>query len=137
MKTSAISPGMAVEAVQTVTPDLTAPHVGSGSLSVYATPAMAVFVERTCAAMVADLIADGQTTVGSELHIRHLAPTPQGASVRIRAVVEACDDNVITFRAQIWDDVELVGEAEHKRVVIDVERFLRRVQAKNEAGQGE
>lgn len=128
-----ISPGLAAEATQKVTPDLTAPHIGSGSLSVYATPAMVAFVERTCASLVADRLGEGQTTVGVELHVRHLAPTPQGADVRIRAVVEEVDTNLITFRAQIWDDVELIGEVVHKRVVIDIERFLRRVRAKNRA----
>jgi fluoroacetyl-CoA thioesterase len=80
--------------------------------------------------MVAPLLPKGNDTVGVDIHVRHLAPTPVGGKVRIRAEVVAVDDKVIVFKAQLWDDDELVGEADHQRVVIDVERFLNRVQDK-------
>jgi fluoroacetyl-CoA thioesterase len=125
-----IKPGMSVEDTQEVTSEVTATHVGSGSLRVYATPAMALFVERTCKDMVAPLLPKGNDTVGVDIRVRHLAPTPVGGKVRIRAEVVAADEKTIAFKAQLWDDVELVGEADHQRVVIDVERFLKRVREK-------
>jgi predicted thioesterase len=121
---------MVAEATQEVTCELTALHVGSGDLQVYATPAMAALVEQTCTSMVTPLLPNGQTSVGTELHIRHLAPTPMGGMVRIRAEVVAAQNNLITFNARIWDEVELVGEVDHQRVVIEVDRFMRRVDAK-------
>ncbi|MCK4694051.1 MAG: thioesterase family protein [Anaerolineales bacterium] len=130
MRSSSIEPGMVAEATQEVTCELTALHVGSGDLQVYATPAMAALVEQTCTSMVTPLLPNGQTSVGTELHIRHLAPTPMGGMVRIRAEVVAAQNNLITFNAQIWDEVELVGEVDHQRVVIEVDRFMRRVDAK-------
>jgi len=130
MRSSSIEPGMVAEATQEVTCELTALHVGSGDLQVYATPAMAALVEQTCTSMVMPLLPNGQTSVGTELHIRHLAPTPMGGMVRIRAEVVAAQNNLITFNAQIWDEVELVGEVDHQRVVIEVARFMRRVDAK-------
>jgi len=130
MRSSSIEPGMVAEATQEVTCELTALHVGSGDLQVYATPAMAALVEQTCTSMVMPLLPNGQTSVGTELHIRHLAPTPMGGMVRIRAEVVAAQNNLITFNAQIWDEVELVGEVDHQRVVIEVDRFMRRVDAK-------
>ena len=130
MRSSSIEPGMVAEATQEVTCELTALYVGSGDLQVYATPAMAALVEQTCTSMVTPLLPDGQTSVGTELRIRHLAPTPMGGMVRIRAEVVAAQDNLITFNARIWDEVELVGEVDHQRVVIEVDRFMRRVDAK-------
>ncbi|MCK4961410.1 MAG: thioesterase family protein [Anaerolineales bacterium] len=130
MRSSSIEPGLVAEATQEVTCELTALHVGSGDLQVYATPAMAALVEQTCMSMVTPLLPNGQTSVGTELHIRHLAPTPMGGMVRIRAEVVAAQNNLITFNAQIWDEVELVGEVDHQRVVIEVDRFMRRVDAK-------
>ena len=130
MRSSSIKPGMVAEATQEVTCQLTAFHVGSGDLQVYATPAMAALVEQTCMSMVTPLLPNGQTSVGTELHIRHLAPTPMGGMVRIRAEVVAAQNNRITFNARIWDEVELVGEVDHQRVVIEVDRFMRRVDAK-------
>ena len=131
MRSSSIEPGMVAEAIQEVTCELTALHVGSGDLQVYATPAMVALVEQTCSSMVMPLLPKSQTSVGTELHIRHLAPTPMGGMVRIRAEVVDVRDNLITFNARIWDEVELVGEVEHQRAVIGVERFMRRVDAKS------
>jgi fluoroacetyl-CoA thioesterase len=127
-----ITPGMVSEATQKVTPEMTASHLGSGSLRVYATPAMCALVERTCATMVALRLTETQTTVGVKLHIHHLAPTPVGSEVRIRAEVTKFQEKIIVFKAQIWDEVELVGEAEHHRFVIEEERFLRRVRTKSQ-----
>ena len=125
-----IEVGLKAVATQEVTPELTATHIGSGSLSVYATPAMASLVEHTCASMVSELLPEGQTTVGVEIHLRHLAPTPVNSVVQIRAEVVSVDNNLISFNAQVFDEMELVGEAEHRRAVIKVDRFLRRVDAK-------
>jgi len=122
--------GLKAVATQEVTPELTATHIGSGSLSVYATPAMASLVEHTCASMISKLLPEGQTSVGVEIHLRHLAPTPVNSMVEIRAEVVSVDKNLISFTAQIFDKVELVGEAEHHRAVIEVDRFLKRVDAK-------
>ena len=130
MRSYSIEPGMVAEATQEVTCELTALHVGSGDLKVYATPAMAALVEHTCTSMVTPLLPNGQTSVGTELHIRHLAPTPMGGMVRIRAKVVAAQDNLITFNARIWDEVELVGEVDHQRVIVEVDRFMRRVDTK-------
>ena len=128
---ASIFPGMVCEATQKVTPELTASHIGSGSLQVFATPAMCALVEKTCASMVAPQLAEDQTTVGVMLHIHHVAPTPVGSEVRLRAEVLEFQENLIIFKAQIWDEVELVGNAEHHRVVVDEERFLRRVRTKS------
>jgi predicted thioesterase len=125
-----IEVGLKAEATQEVTPELTATHIGSGSLSVYATPAMASLIEHTCASMVSELLPEGQTTVGVEIHLRHLAPTPVNSVVKIQTEVVTVDNNLISFNAQIFDEVELVGEAEHRRAVIEIDRFLKRVDAK-------
>ncbi len=109
---------------------MSAAHLGSGSLRVLATPAMALLVEEVCRKLVEPLLAAGQSTVGAELTLRHLAPTPVGMGVRLRAEVASVEGRRIGFHVRVWDAAELVGEAEHTRVIIDVERFLKRVQAK-------
>ncbi len=128
-----ISRGMSMEESRVVTVDESAAHIGSGSLKVLATPAMVAFVEQTCRALVEPLLSESKTTVGSMIKLKHLAPTPLGAEVHIRALVERVDDHVIEFSAQVWDGEEVVGEAEHTRVVIDIERFLKRVAQKSAA----
>lgn len=122
--------GLSSESAQEVTPEVSATHIGSGDLLVFATPAMAALIERTCAGLAAKHLPEGQTTVGVEIHVHHLAPTPIGGIVRARTEIVQIEGNVISFKAEIYDEIELVGEATHRRVVIDEERFLRRVRAK-------
>lgn len=129
--TEAIKPGLVMEDTQRVSTERVASHVGSGSLQVYATPAMVTFVEHTCRRLVEGLLGEGQTTVGTLIKVEHLAPTPLGADVHIRASVVGVDGRSVYFSAELRDEVEIIGRAEHTRVIIDVDRFLDRVSRKS------
>lgn len=107
-----------------------ASHVGSGTLQVLATPWMVAFMETTARLLLDELLPNTHTSVGISLNVRHLAPTPIGGQVTVRAEVFHIEGGHVTFNLRAWDEVEQVGEGQHERVVIDVERFLRRVQAK-------
>lgn len=127
-----IEVGLAVEMTARVRPDETAIHLGSGGLRVFATPAMVRFVERSCYQLLEAHLPEGQTTVGVEVHIWHLAPTPVGKAVHLRAEVVSVQEKRVRFRVEVRDDTELVGRAEHTRAIIDVDRFLARVRSKAE-----
>jgi len=122
--------GMTCEDQELVTPEISAEHVGSGALRVYATPAMALFIERVCRSMVDPLLPETQVTVGVHLDLHHRAPTPVGDRVRLKARIIALEGQSISFETEIRDSHEVVGHALHKRVVIDVDRFLKRVREK-------
>ncbi len=122
--------GDSIDVRQIVDANQAASHLGSGSLQVFATPAMVTFVERTCRQLIEPHLDEGQTSVGVAIAIRHLAPTPTGAEVRAHATILEVDGRFVHFEAQVWDEVELIGEAEHTRAVIDEDRFLKRVAAK-------
>jgi fluoroacetyl-CoA thioesterase len=130
--TASIKVGMSLEAEQFVTAEQTAPHIGSGTLRVYATPAMGMLIEETCCSLVDPLLPVGKTTVGTEIHLRHLAPTPVGKRIFVHVQVVAVDGNAITFEAQLRDDHETIGKAQHRRVVVDIERFMKRVLEKSD-----
>ncbi|HMK08426.1 MAG TPA: thioesterase family protein [Anaerolineales bacterium] len=125
--------GETIEDSQEVTIERTASHIGSGALRVYATPAMALFVERSCHALIARHLPPEKTSVGVELKVRHMAPSPLGATVHLRAEVLAIEGERVDFRCRLWDDVEPVGEVEHVRRVVETARFLRRVEEKGRA----
>ncbi len=125
-----IYPGLAHEQTFTVDPENTAYHLGSGASRVLATPWMIAFMERTAHALLTCCLPAGTSSVGTHLDVRHLAPTPQGGQVRIRAEVLSIDGLKVTFALEAWDAVEKVGEGRHERAVIDEARFLRRVEKK-------
>jgi fluoroacetyl-CoA thioesterase len=128
-----LTAGMAVSAQQPVTPERTAGHIGSGSLAVYATPAMVAFIEETARKLCDEHLPPGQTTVGAEIHVRHLAPTPAGRQIFLDLEISAVEGRRVFFKARLRDEWEAVGEAEHTRVVIDIERFKDRLTNKGPA----
>ena len=75
-----IKAGLTGECAVTVTQDLTAQRMGSGSLAVYATPAMIALMEQAAVAAIDPLLPDGQASVGVELAVKHMAATPLGAA---------------------------------------------------------
>ncbi|MGD8753784.1 MAG: thioesterase family protein [Anaerolineales bacterium] len=129
-----ITPHMHREDTFQVEEQHTAPHLGSGDVRVLATPAMTAFIERVSHQLIAEHLPEGATSVGAHMDVYHLAPTPQGETVRVMAEVAAVDKNRVQLSATIWDEHEKIGVANHQRVVIDPTRFMKRVNAKRNAG---
>jgi predicted thioesterase len=124
--------GLVRERQQQVTKERTAVHIGSGSLGVYATPAMLAFIESTSREFLDEFLDHSHTTVGTAVTLKHLAPTPEGKDVNLRVEIISVEGNSVEIKAEVWDKIEKVGEATHQRAVIDIERFMKRVNAKLE-----
>jgi fluoroacetyl-CoA thioesterase len=75
-----------------------AAFVGSGSLPVLATPWLAAFMENAAHSLLAEFLPPGSASVGVYLSLQHLAPTPAGAKVRVRAEVTAIEGRQVVFR---------------------------------------
>ena len=58
-----------------VTAANTAKTMGSGTLDVFATPALVALAEKTCWMSVADALGEGNGSVGTKLELEHTAPT--------------------------------------------------------------
>jgi fluoroacetyl-CoA thioesterase len=126
-----IQPGMTREESFSVEEEHTAIHVGSGSLRVLATPWMIAFMERNARRLIGERLPAGYSSVGAHVDVHHMAPTPVGGRVRVKAEVLAVDGWKVDFSVQAWDEQEQIGDGLHQRVVIEEERFLRRVARKN------
>lgn len=123
-------PGMIFERRYQVKPEHAASHVGSGSAPVLATPWMIAFMEQVSRDLLAQHLPEGYSSVGVHLDVHHLAPTPVGLDVLITAEVLRVNKNRVHFKVRAQDDVEQVGEGMHERVIIDEDRFMRRVTEK-------
>ncbi|MGA9349598.1 MAG: thioesterase family protein [Anaerolineae bacterium] len=122
--------GLVGQSEMVVHEENTARHLGSGSVAVLATPEMVRLIEKAAVAAVDHLLPDGYCSVGVEVNVRHLAATPVGMMVRAQAELTAVEGRKLAFRVEADDEVEKIGEGEHKRVIIDVGRFEERVEAK-------
>ena len=108
----------------------TAPRVGSGRVSVLATPVMINLIEAAALAAIEDQLPDGHQSLGIHLDVRHFAATPVGMRVTATAEVLAIDGRTVTFRVEARDEKEVIGDGRHSRVVVNVDRFDERVKKK-------
>jgi predicted thioesterase len=100
---------------------------------VFATPSMIMLMETTAAKAIKDALPDGWISVGTSVNIKHLAPTPVGSMVTSTATVIAVDGVVVTFEVSVQDATEIAGSGTHQRALVEVARFMRRVQKKKAA----
>ena len=101
-----------------------------GMPAVLATPSLIGLIERTARQALAPLLDASERTVGTEIEMRHLAPTPVGAMVTITVRVIRAEGREVTFAVEARDEHETIARGVHKRAVIRVESFSKRVAAK-------
>lgn len=130
MEIKEIKPGMKHEVTDRVTEEKTAKAMGSGSLLVYATPAMSCLMEKAAAELAETLLTEGYTSVGGSINILHKAPTPLWGRVRAEAIVESVEGPRIAYRIAAYDEAGLIGEGTHERFVVNTERFMNKAAAR-------
>ena len=115
-----------------VTPELLASRAGSGLVDVFSTPSMIAGIEGTAAASVAGELTEGQTTVGANINVAHIAATPLGMKVRFETelVDIAPNGKILTFAVAAFDEKDQIGKGTHVRAIIDRAKFEARVAAK-------
>ncbi|MFQ5613636.1 MAG: thioesterase family protein [Anaerolineae bacterium] len=118
-----IAPGLTATAGLTVEEKHTAQALGSGTVAVFATPELARLLEEAAVTALASHLEPGQTSVGIWLDLRHLAPTPVGMSVTVRATLAEVDGRRLLFELEAHDEVEKIGSGTHRRVLVDQHRF--------------
>ena len=104
--------------------------MGSGSLPVFATPAMTALMEKAATELLENLLPIGWTSVGIALSISHIAATPVGKKVRAIAKVEAVEGKKIKFTVEAFDEKEKIGFGTHERFAVLTEKFLKKAESK-------
>lgn len=98
--------------------------------AVLATPWLVAHLEFAARHAIADCLDDDERSVGTFLEIEHIAPVPEGFTVTCKARVIHVDGTGVTFQIEAHDGVELVARGLHRRRVIQVDRFARRIAKK-------
>ena len=125
-----LEPGLEAEVETIVGEAETAAHLGSGTIAVYATPALVALMENAAVCALDGHLPPGQTTVGGRIDVRHQAATPVGMQVRAQAELVEVQGRKLSFHIQAWDEVEQIGEADHIRYVVDENSFMERTGGK-------
>ncbi len=112
----------------TVNESVTAIKLGSGDMSVLATPAMMALMENAAMLAVKDELPEGCTTVGGHIESSHQKPSKIGDKVFATAEVTKVDGKKIEFKVAAYCGEVLLGEGKHLRFIVDRDRFLSKLQ---------
>lgn len=104
---------------------------GSGLLPVFSTPRLVALMESTACKAVEGTLEEGKTTVGTSIAVHHTAATPIGMRVWAEAELKEVEGRAMRFMIEAFDEHGSIGHAEHERFVIDVDRFMKKVEAKS------
>lgn len=122
---STLQPGVTGELTLEVTADLCTQR---GDQHIFSTPNMIGLVERACIHVLQPYLEGGQHSVGVRVNHRHLGPTLAGMKVTARARVREVDRRRIIFDVTVFDELgDQVGETEHDRFIIDVDKYMTRL----------
>ena len=119
-----------------VEPDLTVPAVSRHFAGfhdmpkVFATAFMVGFIEDTCVAALRPHLAPGQGSVGTHVNVSHAAATPIGMTVTCAVELVAAEGRKLRFKIACSDENGPIGEGFHDRALVDLAKFLVRLEAK-------
>jgi fluoroacetyl-CoA thioesterase len=111
-----IRPGLECRFDRVVDERLITRHVGGHG--VFATPAMIGLMEGAAHKAIVALVPDGYTTVGYEVHVRHLAPAAPGSTVTVTARLTEVKGNRLYFDVFCHLGDKLIGSGTHKRAIV-------------------
>jgi predicted thioesterase len=97
---------------------------------VYGTPYLVRDIEMTCRQLILDHGDPGEDSVGTDVAIKHLAPTLLGMSVEITVTVAAVEGRKVTFEISAKDNMDQICAGTHGRFVVDVNKTVERLKAK-------
>lgn len=107
-------------------------NVGSGSLEVFSTPSMIMLMEKAACNCMAEYLEGDETTVGTELNVKHISATPAGRTVKAKAEIIEINGREITFNVSACDESGEIGSGIHKRFLVYSEKFMQKALSKQD-----
>jgi predicted thioesterase len=122
--------GVTGELSITVGPDNRISFADARMPAVLATPWLIASLEYAARDAIAPFLEAHERSVGTYIEVEHLAPAPEGFTVRCRARVIHASGPAVTFQVEAHDGVEVIAKGIHRRRVIDADKFARRLEKK-------
>src|SRR3990172_12246645 len=105
-------------------------HLGSLSVEVLSTPRLIQLMEASALEAIQRFLSPDEVSLGTQVRIKHLSPTPLGMKVTAHAILKEVEKNRLLFWVDAHDEKEKVAEGEHERILVSKERFLQKVEKK-------
>ena len=126
---SSLQPGLSLMRRVTVDKERTISFMGEEG-RVYGTPWLIRDIEHTCRDLILEHADPGEDSVGTEVAVKHLAPTLPGSAVEITATVTAVEGRKVTFAVTAKDEIDTISSGSHARFVVDKAKTVERLKAK-------
>lgn len=123
-------PGLSGKSEMVVKEEDMVSKLGSISVDVLSTPRLIQLLETAAIEAIQNFIPSDQLSLGTQVKIRHLSPTPLGMKVTAHALLQEVDKDRLLFLVNAYDEMEKVAEGEHERILVPKERFLQKVEKK-------
>lgn len=111
-----IRPGLEGRVERVVEGDLITKHVGGQGI--FATPAMIGLMEWASHKALEGRLGENETSVGYEVHVRHLAPAKPGSTVVATSRLTEVKGNKLYFDVECHEGERLLGSGTHKRAIV-------------------
>jgi predicted thioesterase len=123
-------PGLAGKSEMIVRNEDLVSHQGGISVEVLSTPRLIQLMEASAIEAIQRFLSPDEVSLGTQVRIKHLSPTPLGMKVTAHAILKAVEKNRLLFWVDAYDEKEKVAEGEHERILVSKERFLQKVEKK-------
>lgn len=110
-----------------VKPEDTAIYYGSGSVEVYATPAMIALMEKTAHLSIREQLPAGYITLGTEICVTHVKATTVGTKVHCESELRETEGKRLLFSVKVYDAKGLIGQGTHRRYIVEAESFMQKL----------
>jgi fluoroacetyl-CoA thioesterase len=111
-----VRPGLEHRIERVVDDSLITRHVGGHGI--LATPAMIGLMESASHQAVERQLPEGHTTVGYEVHVRHLAPAAPGTTIEVTSRLAEVNGNKLVFEVTCHQGDKFIGGGTHKRAIV-------------------
>ena len=105
-------------------------RLGGVDVDVLSTPRLIQLLEAAAIDAIQEYIPSDQLSLGAQVKIKHLSPTPLGMKVTAHALLKRVDKNRLFFLVDAYDERDRVAEGEHERILVSKEPFLQKVEKK-------
>jgi len=105
-------------------------RLGGVAVNVLSTPRLIQLLEGAAIEAIHEFIPADKVSLGTEVKIKHLSPTPLGMKVTANAILKRIDKKRLYFLVDAFDELEKVAEGEHVRVLVSKDQFLQKVERK-------
>ncbi len=93
-------------------------HNVARHVNTFSSPSMIALMEQASTDALHSHLEPNQTSVGFEVNVRHLAPSPLGARITAHAKLVEVDRNKLTFKVEAYNEEKTIGEGTHRRAIV-------------------